>query len=761
MGKDGGKASSDSILTDSSVKALDLLCEGQIKGLVAGAKSIYLNKVPIQSADGLYNFQPQGGINYSQISGGSSVPGLFSFGVAPGSNTQSYIPGFDAVQSEIAVGQEVKVLTGPVTIGINTPDLDALIVTLAFGQLIRTDGDGNPQKAGVSYAIYMKVDNGLFIEQHNIYLLEKSSSGFELQRTMVIPQGATSIQLRVTRLSADVTDGKQSDVAIWKSYTEVMYDKYNYPNTAYVALELNSKVLKGSLSERKYDTYCQEIRIPSNATVNADGSLIYAGSWDGTFSAPKWCACPAWCLYDLLENTRYGADIPAEVLAKTKWDYYVASQWCNEQVSNGQGGLEPRYLLNVSIESKTKAYQLIAQLAGVFGGIFYLVGGGLSLSVDRQLAPVAIFTTENAKFNYQNSALRNRFTVALVKWRNPVLLGEYDIEPVEDLIGKNLYGNRETTIEAFGCTSRSQARRFGLWYLLSIRLQANTLLITSNISAARLRPGEIVEVVDRNKRPFLMGRFTDTSAAMLTLDQEVVLSNSQTWEIKYLLPNGQPEKRAIVPTNGVATEKVSLTPIATNAPVVTSVWVIQSTNDPKPPQFQVLATTPKEGDSEKWEITTVSYEPTKWNQINSSLIVSNPPPTTIPTVASKPRDIKAYTSFVTSNSSMSGLSERLIIKWEYPTLPSGIADPYTQSYTAGYRIDTASSFTNISTSNRDIEVDNLAPGFYWVRVLAVNNLGSQSLDISPTDPIPVGLVINSSTQWSTVNSAVFLSAGMV
>jgi predicted phage tail protein len=112
MGKDGGTPSGDSILTDSSVKALDLLCEGQIKGLVDGAKSIYLNKVPIQNADGSYNFQPQGGLNYTQVSGGSSVPGLFSFGVAPGSNTQSYIPGFDAVQSEVPVSQEVKVLTG-------------------------------------------------------------------------------------------------------------------------------------------------------------------------------------------------------------------------------------------------------------------------------------------------------------------------------------------------------------------------------------------------------------------------------------------------------------------------------------------------------------------------------------------------------------------------------------------------------------------------------------------------------------------------
>lgn len=760
MGKDNNPKG-DSILTDSSVKALDLLCEGQIKGLVAGAKSIYLNKVPIQNADGSYNFQSQGNIDYTPVSGGSSVPGLFSFGVAPGSNTQNYIPGFDAVQSEISVSQEVKVLAGPVTIGINTTDLDALIVTLAFPQLIRTDSDGDQQKAGVSYAIYMKVGNGLFIEQHVINLLEKSSSGFELQRTMIVPPGATSIQLRVTRLSPDVTDGKQADIAVWKSYTEVMYDKYSYPNTAYIALELNSKVLKGSLNERKYDTYCQEIRIPSNATVNTDGSLTYLGSWDGTFSAPKWCACPAWCLYDLLENTRYGANIPAQILAKTKWDYYVASQWCHEQVSNGQGSIEPRYLLNFSIENKIKAYQLITQLAGVFGGIFYLVGGGLSLSVDRQLSPVAIFTNESAKFNYQNSALRNRFTVALVKWRNPVLLGEYDVEPVEDLIGKDLYGNRETTIEAFGCTSRSQARRFGLWYLLSIRLQANTLLITSNISAARLKPGEVVEIIDRNKKPFLMGRFTDTSAAMLTLDQEVVLSNSQTWKIKYLLPNGQPEERTITPTNGVATKEISLTSIATNAPVITSTWVIQSSTDPKLPQFQVLAAAPKEGDNEKWEITAVSYEPTKWDQINNNLIVSTPPATTIPTVASKPRNIKAYTTFTTNNSSASGLSEKLIVTWDYPTLPSDIADPYTQSYIVGYRIDTASTFTNISTADRNIEVDNLAAGFYWVRVLAVNSLGSQSLDISPPDPIPVGLVINSSTQWSIVNSAVFLCAGMV
>jgi predicted phage tail protein len=755
MGKGGGgNERPDSIITDSSIKLIDMLCEGPIGGLVAGAKSIYLNKTPIQNSDNSYNFQAQGSSSYTI--GATSIPGLFSFGAAPGTNTQSYIPGFDGVFSEVSVGAEVKASTGAVTRTVTTPGLNAVVVTLTIPRLVSYDGEGNSGTATLKAKIYLKLGAGLFVLQHDIVQEDKSSNGFEIQRTILIPSGTASFQLRVERAEPDSTSDKYTNAFAWKSYTEVIYKKYNYPNSALVAMEINSKVLPGNVTERRYEIYGLQVRIPTNATVQPDGSLVYSGSWNGAFSTPTWCADPAWCLYDLLSNSRYGAAIPSIVLARTKWDYYTASQWCNAQVPNGVGGLEPRFLLNVAIEQEVKAYDLITQLAGVFGGIFFVLGGGLALATDRPLTPVAMLTNENCSFNYQNTALRNRHTLALVRWQNPELVGDSDLEVVEDQEGVALYGVRETTITAIGCNRRSQARRFGLWYLLTSRLQADTLVAKSNLSVARIKPGEVVYVADRNKRQYKMGRLKSSTATVLTLDQPVALPSTQIWKIYYLLPSGQSTSSILQANTASQPTVTAVTAIAT-PPVAGSIWVIQPSTDPDPPQYQVLAAVPTE-DGE-WELTMFRFSQTKWSLIDQMTTLDTiTPVNVVPIVPNPPRNLVAWAES-TSTISTGLISDRLGIAWDYPIqLPSNAPDPYTTGYEVGYRLASSSNFTLVNTSNRSIEIDGLPAGYYFVQVKAINNQGRKSVEISATDTVPINVMVNAQTQYSSVNSAVFLAA---
>jgi predicted phage tail protein len=94
-----------------------------------------------------------------------------------------------------------------------------------------------------------------------------------------------------------------------------------------------------SIPSRKYLVRGIKIQLPSNATVDTTnylGRVTYSGVWDGTFGAATWCADPAWCLWDLLTNTRYGASIPASSL--DRYDFYSISQYCNGLVSDGKGG---------------------------------------------------------------------------------------------------------------------------------------------------------------------------------------------------------------------------------------------------------------------------------------------------------------------------------------------------------------------------------------------------------------------------------------
>jgi predicted phage tail protein len=748
-------AAAATITTDSSIKLIDALCEGEIEGLVDGAKSIYLNKTAIRNSDGSYNFQPQGSNSYTSIGSANSVPGLFNWGMVPGSNNQSFIPGFGAVEVEISVGQEVKIATGSVTRTVVTPGLDAIAVTVAVPRLVLYDSEGKPQNTNLTYQIYLKVNAGLFILKDTVNITEKNTGGFEIQRILNIPTGGyTSLQVRLVRLTADSTSDKLNNAFYWKSLTETIYKRYNYPGTALIALELNSKILTGGLSERRYQIKGLKIRIPTNATVQPDGSLTYSGAWDGSFTTPIWCADPAWCLYDLLQNPRYGAAIPAAALASTKWDYYTASQWCNGLVTNGMGGLEPRFLLNVVIDRSAKAYDLIAQLAGVFGGIFFVLGGGLSLATDRPLTLVALLTNESAKFNYQNTALRNRYTVAIVSWQNPDLIGDTDIEVVEDATGVALYGFKEIKLTAIGCTRRSQARLFGLWYLFTSRLQSDTCVATTSIAVARLQPGEVIKLADRNKRSYLLGRLVSATNINFVLDRPVALSNTQTWRIHFILPSGQEQTRLLQPTGGMATSNITLATAATAAPVSDAIWVIQATTDTELPQYQILATLPKK--KSEWELTLVRYEPDKWQQMNDALTLDTIATVITPTTPNPPRNLSAWTDSLI-NISTGQITEQLIITWDYPVqFPAITPDPYTQSYEVSYRLTTSNTLIKIPSNDRTVEIDNLTAGFYEVSVRSIDNLGRRSAEISLSDPIPVGIVINASTLLSNNNSAVFL-----
>jgi predicted phage tail protein len=752
MGKDNGsKTAPDTILTDSSTRVLDALCEGKIKGLVAGAKSIYLGKVPIQNADGTFNFQAEGA-GVAPISGsGQSVPGLFSYAITPGSNDQPPIPGFGSTESETSVNQEVKYSIGPVVQTITTPNIDAVTVTIGIPRLIRYDDDGKEYAHDIYYRIWLKVNAGVYVLQHDVALYEKSSGGFEVQKTVNIPENSSQIEIKVERLSADSNSDKVVNGFYWKSYTTILYDKFNYPNTALVGLAVNSKILGGSVKERRYHIDGTEVNIPNNATVQTDGSLIYTGAWNGTFAPATWCADPAWCLYDLIINNRYGVSIPEPILAMSRWDYYQASIWCNQMVTDGAGGVEPRFLLNVVIDRADKATRVINQLAGVFGGLFFLLNGSLPLRVDAPVSPVALLTNENASFNYQSTALRKRYTVALVSWNNPLLLGEDDSEVVEDGFGLARYGQKEIRIDAIGCTRRSQARRYGLWFLFTNRLQANSLVCTTNIYGAMLLPGDVVEVADRNKRGFILGRLNTANASSVTLDQPVELSTAYSWTITCQV-GGSAETRLLQPTTGSPTANLNLSFDFSATPVVGSVWVIRQQSGVSLPQYQLLEVTPEA--SGRWKLVLIKYDPSKWSQIDSNLLVDEPPANNLPTIANKPRNLAG---FPIATSIANPTTEKLIAQWDYPILSSGAPDPYTRSYLLSYREAIANQWMEVTTTDRSVEISSLSAGFYWLKVVAYDSQGRKSLDISVTEAVPVNVTINLSSQWSIVNTMIFLA----
>jgi predicted phage tail protein len=456
-------------------------------------------------------------------------------------------------------------------------------------------------------------------------------------------------------------------------------------------------------------------------------------------------------LYDLLGSERYGANIPSAVLNKTKWDFYTASVWCNTLVNNGAGGLEPRFLISIKLVQQSEAYELILQLCNVFNGVFYLLGEGLALDVDRPSTPVAILTNENARFNYATTSLRSRVTVALVEFQDPDNFGELDLEVVEDDVGIALYGYQVKRITAVGCASRSQAHRFGRWYLYTNRQQTNTVTISTGLLGARLQPGEIIAIADKFKTPYQGGRIIRSSVSRLVLDSAVVFAPGILYDLVVILPDGLIDRR-VVRTPVVASIDYlnPITPYAV-APLAESIWLlIPQTQSLR--QYRVIVATPQ-SEQGQYELSAIEYSSTKYAEIEAGLVVVSSGSSGVPVPPRPPRSLAVI---IESALVVTGIIYTLDVGWNYPVDSTGQPDTYTSSYQVQYRNVLNTAWTTIISTSRSFSLSGLAKGSYIVQVAAINIFGVRSSYItSPT--ILVGATINASAQFSNFESAIFVA----
>ncbi|NCW46313.1 MAG: host specificity protein, partial [Gemmatimonadaceae bacterium] len=224
--------------------------------------------------------------------------------------------------------------------------------------------------------------------------------------------------------------------------TEIVDQKLRYPNTALVALKFDAQQF-GAIPTRAYLMRGIKVAIPNNATVDTStypGRITYSGVWGGTFAAAQWTSDPAWCLWDLLTNTRYGAGLPAASL--DKFSFYAISQYCNELLPNGFGGLEPRFSCNVNIQTEEEAFNLIEEMTTIFRGMAWWSAGSVALSCDRPVDTSYLLTPANVVeglFIYEGSSLKSRHTVCIVQYME---MDKRDVayEYVEDAAAVAKYG---------------------------------------------------------------------------------------------------------------------------------------------------------------------------------------------------------------------------------------------------------------------------------------------------------------------------------
>lgn len=711
----GGKKSSGSSRTpveaDDTVNSrtmasiLDLLGEGVVGGLIDGAKSIFVDGVALQNEDGSFN---RSGVTWD---------------FRDGSQDQSPMPGFDFVETPKAVNTQLKT-TNAVTVAIDNDDADRVRVIMKFPSLRNIDKKtGDTNGTSVQFKFQLANGNGSFYDviaagesSSDVTLTAKKTGVYYRSYEIQLPKPGRAYKVRVLRLSADSNDQYLFNDTWVDSIGEIVDTPMNYPNSVLVGLKVNSEQFGSSMPSRSYLIRGLKIRVPSNYDENTN---TYNGVWDGTFKLLS-SSNPAWILFDLLTNARYGLGKFVSESMIDLGQLYQIGRYCDEEVDDGFGGKEKRFAINTQITSRQDAYRLIQDIAGAFRGMVFWAGGMVNIMQDSPSDPVMLFTNANVKdglFTYKGSARKDRPSVALITYNNKQDGYKQNVEYVEDQEAMARYGERKTEAVAFGCTSRGQAHRVGLWLLYTARMESDMITFTAGLDASFLMPGETVLIQNKyraGKRN--SGRIVSFTKNSITLDAPVSLKKSGSF-IRIINQEGKIVERDINETGDNITKVTFKTALATaDQPVANGVWTITEP-DLVPMRARVVAIAQGEIPG-SFDITVVQNNASKYQAIDNGAALVPENTTVLDPTYSKPSNL--VISEGTYLSSPGNLSVKLMLAWE------GKSPEYWVSWRRSDE-GNVSNWQSVRATEEQYEIVNVAEnGRYDFQLYSVSFGGKKS-----------------------------------
>ena len=623
-GKGGGGSSyrapveeQDSLQAIQFVSLLDVVSEGPIEGLVDGDKSIFFNETPLRT------------------SGGTLTLNDVSWQINTGTPDQPALPYASGAETEVGVGVEVTHLypkgegpdSGKYQFSVTNADDTRLRLTLGvqglYQQLTDQEHAGDVKGAEVSYKITITDANNTTIKSYSRTLKGKTTSQYLWDLTFAL-SGTAPWLVTVEKTSDDSSSSTLVNDLYLSSYTEIVGYSFTYPNTAMVAVKASAETFSGSVPGRIYYVKGLKVQVPSNYNPE---TRAYSGIWDGTFKL-AWTDNPAWVLYDMITNDRYGVSkyLPHSYLNANelcdKWYLYAIAQICDELVDDGFGGQEPRYTFNYQIQGAGEAREVLQSIASVFHGMTYWSSGLIYARADFTADPVRTLTQANVKdgvFTYSSASQQERHSVALVKWNDPDDLGRTHVEAVYDWDAYRRLGYRPIETVAYGCYSRGQAHRHGKWLLASEETPW-TVTVEMGLDGFDLVPGDIVKIADPAWMGYRAGgRIKSISGTTVTLDAEFDTERGETYQISICDTDGTEETRQITNVDG-AVVTVASAFSKTFAP--SAIWSI-SGSSAAPRQFRVQNI--RETGKASIQLTLIEIDPHKFEWIESDLRIEMPP----------------------------------------------------------------------------------------------------------------------------------------
>lgn len=495
----------DNLRSVQELSVIDVIGEGPIQGPVNGLQSLLLNDTPVVDA--------QGGVNVH------GVEAQFR----SGEDHQSPLEGFDGSAAEMLIQAEVT-HDKPITRTITSEVVDRLRVTVGVQALQQTTDEGDRIGTSVQMDIQLQ-QNGIWSTVKSVIINDGKRTSPYMAAVIINNLPPRPFNIRVVRITEDSTSDTLQNKTVWQGLTEIINITQSYPDAALVGLKVDADQFGSQSVSRKFHFLGRIVLVPSNYDPK---TRTYAGLWDGTFK-PAYTNNPAWIILDLLTHPRYGLGQRIGLADVDKWALYAIAQYCDQPVPNGFGQDEPRITCNVYLADRRKAYDVISDFCSVMRCMWVWTGQKMTFIQDRPSDKVWTYTNANVvngEFNYSYSAAKDRHNAAEIRFIDPQNGWNVSVELVEDKadIAKN--GRKVLQMDAFGCTSRGQAHRTGLWVIQTELLE--TQMVTFGVGAEGLRhtPGDIFEVCDNDYAGASIGGrivAVDVAARTLTLDRDIEL----------------------------------------------------------------------------------------------------------------------------------------------------------------------------------------------------------------------------------------------
>ena len=524
--------------------------------------------------------------------------------------------------------------------------------------------------------------------------------------------GAFPVNIKVTRITADSSSSKLVNAFQFNTYVEIKYDQRTYPNSALVGLKVDAEQFS-NIPSRKYLVKGIKVKIPHNATVRADGSLSYSGTFNGTLGAAQYTNDPAWCLYDLLTSDRYGLGSHLQESALDKFSFYQASVYSSQLIDDGTGtgNTEPRFSCNVAIQNQQEAYNVINQMCSVFRSMPFWSAGAFTITQDSPKDSSYLFTLANVLepgFSYSNVSQKQRPTVVIAKYLDLELR---DINYVEQIDSANQarYGSVVKNIDAFACTSRGQASRLAKWMLYMSNVEREVVTFSCAIDAGTLvRPGQVIEIADPVKSGERRGgRIVSATTTAITVDDITGLTYQIGSSLSVILSDGSVENKSV---SGITGSVINVSQTFTSAPQVNSVWVYQTSNI-LTSTWRVLSI--EEKDRAFYTVTASEYNSGKYNHIESGIALTTRDITDLDIAPSAPSGVTAEEVIYEDT----GIARvKIIVSWTTSTDNAYVRWRYEQGNYTSRTVEGAKSY----------EIPDTIEGNYTIEVYSVSSSGLRS-----------------------------------